>query len=264
MSTTCLQAHSFCQLLLRADSWHVGGLHFDMRVTHSRGSGVYLPVSWKGQLHSPVQLPLSVRPSSCQTMQLSHGPPCCRDFARFRGPPAERNPSDSLQFVLEPGVTECSAAAQPRQAAEHAQRAQTSNQAGAAGETAEAPVGVGLEQAGHGASLRKGSSVQDASSGNTTGSVPALENIVVRKRTRWAPALDGSMQKKQMAAGHVMELIAQCTAAGSGIASQRTGCQQQEHSWQRGGSCRGTKLAECSLLDMLSAPSSTGPGVGLD
>ena len=91
-------------------------------------------------------------------------------------------------------MTECSAAAQPRQKLEHAQRAQTSNQAGAAGETAGAPAGVGLEQAGHGASLRKGSCVQDASSGNTTGSVPALENIVVRKRTRWAPDMDSSMQ----------------------------------------------------------------------
>ena len=159
------------------------------------------PCQHPGNGFVPMQLH-GLRPGSGQTMQLSHIPPCCRDFARFRGPPAECNPSDSLQFVLEPGVTECSAAPQPRQRAEHAQRAQTSNQAGAAGETAGASAGVGLEQAGHGASLRKGSSAQDASSGNTTGSVPALENIVVRKRTRWALGMGSGTQREKEAAVH--------------------------------------------------------------
>ena len=145
-------------------------------------------------------------------------------------------------------MTECSAAAQPRQRAEHAQRAQTSNQAGAAGETAGAPAGVSLEQAGHGASLRKGSCAQDASSGNTTGSVPALESIVVRKRTRWALAMDSSMQNKQLAVGLRKEFSGQGTVLGGGTAVQRTGCQQQQYSWQRARSCGQTELAEGSLL----------------
>ena len=183
-----------------------------------------MPAPWKEQL-VPTVAPCSVnlKSGSCQPIQLSQSQPCCRDFARFRGPPAEPHPSDSLQFVLEPGVTECSAAAQPRQKPEHAQRAQTSNQAGAAGETAGAPGGVGPEQAGHGASLRKASCVQDASSGNTTGSVPALENIVVRKRTRWALDMDSSRLKRQQGVGYVREIIVESLWIGSD--SQHAGCQ---------------------------------------
>ena len=61
------------------------------------------------------------------------------------------------------------------------------------------------------------------SSRNTTGSVPALENIVLRTRTRWALDMDSSILKRQLAVGYVREIIVESLWIGSD--SQHAGCQ---------------------------------------